>query len=126
MRMDPATMVVQALVTGAAAGFGGAASTAVTDSYQALKQALAARLAGRPQVLEQIRVLERRPGGPTGHLVHDLVVTEAVDTQVVECAQRLLALLDPAGTHAGAGRIDLREAQGVQVGDGNTQHNTFG
>lgn len=123
--MDPATLVVQALVTGAAAGLGEAASAAVTDSCQALRQALVARLSGRPQALEHIRLLERLPTAPTEHLVHELVVTQAVDTQLVEHARRLLALVDGAGARA-TGPIDLRYAQGVQVGDGNTQHNTFG
>jgi hypothetical protein len=37
----------------------------------------------------------------------------------------LLALLDPTGTRAGKYMVDLRGAQGVQVGDHNTQTNTF-
>ncbi|MFJ9543700.1 hypothetical protein ACIRPX_41690 [Streptomyces sp. NPDC101225] len=118
-------LVVQALVTGATAGLGDAASAAVTDSYQALRGALVARLSGRPEALERIRVLERRPTAPTGHLVHDLAVTGAVDPHVVEHARRLLALVDGTGTR-GAGPIDLRHAQGVQAGNDNTQHNTFG
>lgn len=123
--MDPATLVVQALVTGAAAGFSGAASAAVTDSYRALREALGNRLSGRPGALEQISALERRPGGPTEGLVRELVVTGAVDTEVMEHAQRLLVLLAPAPAHFSAGGIDLGHAKGVQVGNGTTQNNTF-
>lgn len=124
--MDPATLVVQALVTGAAAGLRGAASAAVAESYQALRGALAGRLSDRPQALQHLRLLERRPTASAEHLVHHLVVTGAVDTQLVECARRLLALVEAAGTRVETGSMDLRGAQGLQVGNGNTQHNTFG
>lgn len=40
-------------------------------------------------------------------------------------AQRLMALLDAAGTAAGKYTVDLRGAQGVQVGDRNIQTNTL-
>ena len=36
-----------------------------------------------------------------------------------------MALLDPAGTAQGKYQVDLQGAQGVQVGDGNQQYNTF-
>jgi hypothetical protein len=44
---------------------------------------------------------------------------------VVEAAQQLMALLDAAGRQSGKYLVDLRGAQGVQVGDHNTQTNTF-
>ena len=47
------------------------------------------------------------------------------DEQVIAAAQRLLELMNPAESAAGKYRVDLREAKGVQVGDHNTQHNTF-
>jgi hypothetical protein len=125
-RVDPATLVVQALATGAAAGLRGAASAAVAESYQVLRGALAGRLSDRPHALQHLRLLERQPTASAEHLVHDLVVTGAVDTHLVECARRLLALVEAAGTRAETGSMDLRGAQGLQVGNGNTQHNTFG
>ncbi|MDC2961005.1 hypothetical protein PO587_41930 [Streptomyces gilvifuscus] len=117
-------LVVQALVTGAAAGLSGAASATVTDSYRALKEALSNRLSGRPGALEQIVALERRPTAPAEGLVRELVVTGAVDTEVMEHAQRLL-LLAPAAAHLSTGGMDLSQAKGVQVGHGTTQNNTF-
>ena len=47
------------------------------------------------------------------------------DPAILESARRLMALLDPAGFRAGKYEVDLRGAQGVQVGDHNTQINTF-
>lgn len=124
--MDPGTLVAQALTTGVGAGLSGAASSAVSDCYAALKQALVRRLAGRPGALERIELLERRPSGSAEGLAHDLVMAGAVDAEVMEHAQRLLALIDPDAGPRAKYRVDLREARGVQVGDGNTQHNTFG
>jgi len=37
----------------------------------------------------------------------------------------MLALVDQAGTQEGKYRVDAQGAQGVQVGDHNTQSNTF-
>ncbi|MBO4255006.1 hypothetical protein [Streptomyces griseorubiginosus] len=124
--MDPGTLVAQALAAGVGAGLSGAASSAVTECYAALKQALVRRLAARPGALERIELLERRPGGSAEGLAHDLVLAGAVDAEVVEHARRLLALTAPDAGPRGTYRVDLREARGVQVGDGNTQHNTFG
>ncbi|MET8453206.1 hypothetical protein [Streptomyces sp. NPDC005209] len=124
--MDPATLVAQALATGASAGLTGAASSAVSDAYRALRQALLARLSGSPRALERIQVLERRPGTPTGELVREFVVTDAVDAHVEELARHLLALIGGADTRPARHGIDLSSARGVQIGDGNTQHNTFG
>lgn len=124
--MDPGTLVAQALTAGVGAGLSGAASSAVADSYAALKQALVRRLGGRPGALERIELLESRPSGSAEGLAHDLVMAGAVDAEIVEHAQRLLALIDPDAGPRARYRVDLREARGVQVGDGNTQHNTFG
>ncbi|MFE2219755.1 hypothetical protein ACFW93_48675 [Streptomyces canus] len=96
--MDPGTLVAQALTAGVGAGLSGAASSAVSDCYAALKQALVRRLAGRPGALERIELLERRPGGSAEGLAHDLVMADAVDAEAVEHAQRLLALIDRDGS----------------------------
>jgi hypothetical protein len=58
--------------------------------------------------------------------VRELIATGGVDAHLVEIAQRLLALTDPAGTRSGTYQVDLRQARGAQVGDHNIQHNTFG
>jgi hypothetical protein len=44
---------------------------------------------------------------------------------VIEAARQLMVLLDEAGVRAGKYDVDLRGAQGVQVGDGNQQVNLF-
>jgi hypothetical protein len=47
------------------------------------------------------------------------------DDEVVAAAQRLMTLVDPAGARVGRYVVDASNAKGVQVGDNNTQHNTF-
>jgi hypothetical protein len=124
--VDPATLVVQALVTGASAGLGDTATAAVSDGYSALKHALARRLSGRHAALAQLQAIEG--GGSaasTDALVRELVAAGIVDDRLLADARHLLALADPDGSRTGTYDIDLREARGVQVGDGNTQHNTF-
>jgi NAD(P)-dependent dehydrogenase (short-subunit alcohol dehydrogenase family) len=123
--VDPATLVVQALVTGASAGLGDTATAAVSDGYSALKHVLVRRLSGRHEALAQLQAIESGSGGSTDELVHELVVAGAVDDRLLADARRLLALTDPEGSTSGKYQIDLREARGVQIGDGNTQHNTF-
>ena len=63
--MDPAAVVVQALVTGAGAGLGGTASAAVTDGYGALKHVLARRLACTRRWRSSRRSRTAAPGAPT-------------------------------------------------------------
>jgi hypothetical protein len=123
--VDPAALVVQALVTGASAGLGDTATTAVSDGYSALKHALARRLSGRHAALAHLQAIESGGTASTEALVRELVVAGIVDDRLLADARHLLALADPEGSRTGTYDIDLREARGVQVGDGNTQHNTF-
>jgi hypothetical protein len=59
-------------------------------------------------------------------LAAELVAVDAgSDQEIIAAAQRVLALVDPAGTGVGKYRVDARGAQGMQVGDANTQSNTF-
>jgi hypothetical protein len=46
-----------------------------------------------------------------------------VDDDLVATAQALMRLIDAEGSRAGKYNVDARGSQGVQVGDGNTQHN---
>jgi NADP-dependent 3-hydroxy acid dehydrogenase YdfG len=124
--VDPVTLLVTALATGAAAGIGETTASAVKDAYAKLKSLVAARFAGdqsREVVLAQHEKQPEVWGAPLTQAVTDSGA--ATDPVVVEAAQRLLALLDEAGSRAGKYTVDLRGAQGVQVGDHNTQTNTF-
>jgi hypothetical protein len=50
----------------------------------------------------------------------------AADPVVIELAQMLLALIDAEGAKAGECVVDVRDSQGVVIGDGNTVTQSFG
>jgi hypothetical protein len=125
--MDPVSLILTALAAGAAVGLKGAASSAVTDAYNGLRALVRRKLAGRsdgelvlarheqdPQVWEQPLAVELTASGAAG------------DRDLVAAAQALMQLVDAAGSAAGKYQVVVQGSQGVQVGDHNTQHNTFG
>ncbi len=48
------------------------------------------------------------------------------DPGLVGAAEALMRLVDEAGARAGKYVVDVRGAQGVRIGDRNTQYNEFG
>ena len=60
-------------------------------------------------------------------LEHELSEAGAgADAELVGAAQELMKLLDEHGTAAGMYAVRIQNSAGVQVGDHNTQHNSFG
>jgi hypothetical protein len=57
-------------------------------------------------------------------LVAELSQTE-VNADLVMAAQALMNLIDTEGSRSGKYNLDVRDSQGVQVGDGNVQNNNF-
>jgi hypothetical protein len=125
--MDPLTLVVTALAAGATTGAGQAATTAVTDAYQALKQLVVRRFTGKPAAEVALAEHEAAPEVWRAPLAKQLTETgAAADSAVIEAARQLLTLLDADGARAGKYTVDASDAQGVQIGDHNTQTNRFG
>jgi hypothetical protein len=121
--VEPVSLIVGAL----AAGVSETGKAAVKDAYEALKRLVSARFAGKPAA--QTALAEHAGDPDTWEKPLAKAITEsgvAADTRVVAAAQELMRLLDEAGTAAGKYRVDLRGAQGVQVGEGNEQVNLFG
>jgi hypothetical protein len=119
-------LILAALVAGASAGLTNTTSGAIGDAYAALRSLLAGRLAGLRAAVEAIDARRPEPGTWQDRLSDELIRSgAAADEEILAAAQRLLRLVDPEGVTAGKYRVDLREARGVQVGDHNTQHNTF-
>lgn len=124
--MEPVSLIVGALAAGALKGAGESATEAVKDAYRGLKSAVAARFADKPTAEVVLAAHAEDPDTYDKPLAKELT-TAGVDTdpRIVALAQELMALLDQAGATAGKYRVDLTGAQGVQVGDRNTQTNTF-
>ncbi|WP_207922467.1 hypothetical protein [Micromonospora sp. KC606] len=123
--MSAVEVIMVALAAGAGAGVKDTASAAVRDAYGGLKVLLKRRISddGAAQALDADEtdpgVWQTRLGGLLTEVGADR------DEQVLAVARRLLELVDPAGSTAGKYHVDVREAKGVQVGDHNTQRNTF-
>jgi hypothetical protein len=125
--MDPVTQIVTALAAGAA-------SAHQDDAKGAVKTALA-RLRGL--VKKRFKdpangeyVLEKHASAPEiwrPALQQELAESGAgSDAELVAAAQELLRLLDARDARAGENTVTVRDSQGVQIGDHNTQVNAFG
>jgi hypothetical protein len=119
-------VILAALAAGAGTGTSDAAKAAVVDIYTGLRDALRRRLAGRGGAEQILDAQDFDPGVGQARLGSVLAESGADrDEKILDAARRLLAVADPAGTHAGKYHVDARDAKGLQVGDYNTQHNTF-
>ncbi|MFD4661543.1 hypothetical protein ACFWP2_38720 [Kitasatospora sp. NPDC058444] len=126
--MTGVELVVAALAAGASAGLTDTASSAVRDTYSGLREAVRRRLSARGE--DSAHVLEASEAEPEvwqGRLHDELVESGAAqDTEILAAALSLLRELGTAGRQSpGAQRVDARDAKGVQIGDHNTQNNTF-
>jgi hypothetical protein len=124
--MDPITLIVTALAAGAVSGITESASSAVKDACVSLKALVRKRLAGRPDAELVLARHEQAPQTWQAPLAAMLGEAGADrDTDLVAAAQAVLRLVDAAGAGAGKYAVDVRDAQGVQVGDLGRQHNVF-
>ena len=124
MAVDPVSLVVGALAAGASTGVTDVASSAVKDAYAGLKAALAERFRGRPSA--EVALAEHEACPATWQAPLEQYVGEVgVDTELEQLARRLLEAVRSGGD-ARQVQINAETIQGQQVGDGNTQTNTFG
>jgi hypothetical protein len=125
--MDSVVLVTTALAAGAASGSEDAASSAVRDAYTGLRVLVRSCLAGRHAGEMVLTEFEHNPDLWAFPLRAELLDAWAGhETDLVAAAQELMALLDAGGSRVGKYVVTVHGAQGVQVGDHNTQHNTFG
>jgi len=124
--MDPITLIVTALAAGAALGVQDTVSGAVKDAYASLRALVVKRFGGRAAAERVLAQHEDAPQAWREPLAKELVEAGAGrDRALVAAAQAVMSLVDAAGSRAGKYTVDVRGAQGVQVGDHNTQDNVF-
>lgn len=124
--VDPVSLIVEALTAGAGAGLTEAASSGVQEAYQGLRDRLRRQFAGKQSAELVLAQYDQDPQTWEQPLRQAVASTgTAKDEDVLQAAQRLLSLLDAAGAAAGKYRVDASQAQGVQAGDHNVQHNVF-
>jgi RIP homotypic interaction motif len=123
--MDPITLIVTALAAGAAQGITDSASAMMKDAYASLRARVKEKLGGKPGAELVLAKHEQAPETWQAPLVAELAEAGADrDRDLIAAAK---ALLDLIGEAAGAGKytVDVRGAQGVQIGDHNRQDNVF-
>ncbi len=124
---DEASLIVMALSAGVAASVQDAMSLAVTDAVTDLKDMVRRKLRGHCAGEGSLADHEQNRAGWEKELRAELVAASvATDKDLVATAQALLALLDTPEVRAGKYQVVVSGSKGVQVGDGNTQRNTFG
>jgi hypothetical protein len=125
--MDPITLIVTALAAGAASALQDDAKGSVKAAFARLKQLVKRRFKD-PANGEYL--LEKHANAPElwqAPLTQELSESGAAsDQELASAAQEVMALVDPQGSQAGKYMVNVSGSQGVQVGDHNTQHNTYG
>lgn len=125
--MDPVTLIVTALAAGGASALQDGTAQAAKDAYARLKALVKERFKGHPKAELVLAEHEAAPQTWETLLAAELAtVGAATDHGLVAAAQAVMSLVDQAGALSGKYTVTLRDAQGVQVGDYNTQTNTFG
>lgn len=124
--MDSISLIVGALTAGAADGLSDTASTAISDAYRSLWELVRRRLAGRPTAETALSEHETAPEVWATRLAAELERAGiGTDEATISAAQRVIALMNQWSTASGKYTVDVTEAQGVQIGDGSTQFNSF-
>jgi hypothetical protein len=124
--VDAVSLVLNALTSGAAQGVADSVSDAVKSAYSKLKQLVHAKFVGSKSAEVALDEHASDPEAWQVPLTKYLNSFGAgADEAIIGAAQQLLALLDPDGTAQGKYQVDVRGAQGVQVGEGNQQYNNF-
>ncbi|WP_369233844.1 hypothetical protein AB5J56_18440 [Streptomyces sp. R21] len=128
--MTGVELIVAALAAGASAGLTDTASSAVREACDGLREAIRVRLAARGdatadgnEALDVLDASEVEPGVWEARLRAALTAADADSDEGILAAAR--SLLKAAGHTTGAYVVDASQAKGVQVGDHNTQTNTF-
>lgn len=121
--MEPTSLIIAALVAGAAK----AASDVAPDAYNGLKALIKRKFAGEPKaemVLEEHESDPKTYEAPLKKKLAELGVDK--DEEIIKVAQELLKQLNPEDSAAGKYHVEFKgEVKAAQVGDNNVQENTF-
>ena len=124
--MDPIMLIVTALAAGAALGVQDTASAMVKDAYASLKALVKRRLGGGSAAEFALTRHQQAPETWQAPLMAELTQAGADgDGELIAAAKALLDLVGEAGARAGKYTVDVRGAQGAQIGEHNQQDNVF-
>ena len=125
--MEPISLIIAALVAGAAAAAKDTAGTAVKDAYEGLKTLIKRKFEGDPlgKGLVDAEPEKIKKGE---ELLKDSIKNAGADKdeEIVKAAQELLKQLKPEESVAGKFKVEFQgEVKAAQVGDRNVQQNKF-
>ena len=123
--MDPSTLILTALTTGAAASLKVTTSAAIKDSYSGLKALIQRKFEGKPKAQAALVDYEADPETYEKPLKKAVAETQ-LDTEqdVLAAAQQLLALIQPQ--QAAMGKYNVQITGNVQgYAQGDNQHVTM-
>ena len=122
--MEPISLILSALAAGASAALKDTAGKAVKDSYEGLKALIKKKFEGdalaqgmieaKPEEIKQVEGLLKTKIAAVGI---------DKDEEILKAAETIMKHEDPEG--ASTGKYDFRGAKAFQVGNHNTQTNTF-
>jgi hypothetical protein len=125
--VEPVSLILGALLAGATRGTGEVAGTVVKDAYGWLRDALKRRLGGNPAAQTAVEEFAADPDNWRPALEACLKQADVANDEVLlAAAAKVMAAVDAAGAASGKYTVNLAGAQGVQVGDRNSQTNYFG
>ncbi len=125
--MEPISLIITALSAGAIAAAKDTAGTAVKDAYQGLKTLIKKKFESEPKAQMVLEEHETDPETYEAPLKKKLAEAGAdKDAEIIKLAQELLKQEKPEESAAGKyNTVFQGEVKGAQVGDRNTQTNTF-
>jgi ABC-type oligopeptide transport system ATPase subunit len=116
--MDPVTLIVAAVVAGAASGLGETATDAVKDAYSALKRLLQRAFGDDADAAQALEKLDNNRTEYKEVLAAQVRATGAdKDKEVLLAAEELLKRVDPSGANAGKYNIKISGGQVGAIGD---------
>lgn len=106
--MDPMSLILTALLTGAGTVAKDTAGEAVKDAYQGLKTLIQRKFAEKPEAELALQKHEEKPEVWKEPLKDGLAETQAdKDEEIVLAAQKLMSLVDPERARQGAFNVSI-------------------
>ena len=117
--MDPTTLILTALVAGAAASVKDTATQAVKDAYNGFKMLIHNKLVGKPVAEMALAQFEEDPDVWKVPLEKELKKTGVVqDKEIIDTAQRVMTLVQPQQAAQGKYNVQITgNVQGFVQGD---------
>jgi hypothetical protein len=116
--MDPISLIITALATGASSALSGVSGQAVRDAYAGLNELVRRRFHGVPLAESVLDQHEQAPEVWKAPLEQQLNAAAAGnDEEILAAARKVLALTDPEGAQAGKYRVVISGGNVGAVGD---------